>query len=345
VLTNVTIPNTVLSIGTAAFCSCLNLASVTIPNSVRSLEGFTFAGCLHLASVVIGSGVTDVTGAEFAACQSLTSVCFQGDAPEIAGINMFNDDPLAAIFYVSGTTGWGPTFQGIPTVACAQCGVGALVVTITPSAAADAGAEWQVDGGPWETSGAVDNLAAGSHIVTFSNISGWITPSNQVVTVTNGFVTSATGDYMAASGSLCVTIGPPDAVAAGAQWQVDGGAWQSSGATVSGLSPASHTVSFSVLSGWTAPPAQEVTISAGGTVAATGIYVQQVAPAQVVLAFNVEGKNLVLSWSTNLTGFELQSATNLPAWASVPLAPAVCGTNYVVTNAIAGGSSFFRLKK
>jgi hypothetical protein len=29
----------------------------------------------------------------------------------------------------------------------------------------------------------------------------------------------------------------------------------------------------------------------------------------------------------------------------VPLAPAVCGTNYVVTNAIAGGSSFFRLKK
>jgi len=221
-----------------------------------------------------------------------------------------------------------------------------LEVTLSPAQAVAAGAQWRVDEGTWQNSGAVvPSLSVGAHTVTFSPLPGWLAPVTQTVTVTPGATSTAAALYLPDVGSLQVTITPAGAVAAGAQWHVDGGTWQSSGAMVTGVSAGSHTISFSIVNGWAAPPAQEVTISAGGTVAATGIYVQQVAPAQVVLAFNVEGKNLVLSWSTNLTGFELQSATNLRAWASVPLAPAVCGTNYVVTNAIAGGSSFFRLKK
>ena len=40
---------------------------------------------------------------------------------------------------------------------------------------------------------------------------------------------------------------------AGAQWRVDGGDWQISGATVSGLSVDTHTVEYSSITGWATP--------------------------------------------------------------------------------------------
>jgi hypothetical protein len=160
-------------------------------------------------------------------------------------------------------------------------------------------------------------------------------------------VATVAGTYvvMAQSGSLEVAISPAAAVAAGAQWQVDGGAWQNSGATVAGLSPGSHTVTFSAVPGWLTPPAQNVTVSAGKRATATGAYVQTVVLAQPTLAFSVEGTNLMLSWSTNFSGFTLQTTTNLSVWTSLALPPSVSGTNYVYTYAITGGFSFFRLGK
>ena len=43
-------------------------------------------------------------------------------------------------------------------------------------------------------------------------------------------------------GALTVTLTPQEAIDAGARWHVDGGEWQESGDTVSGLSVGSHTV-------------------------------------------------------------------------------------------------------
>ena len=74
------------------------------------------------------------------------------------------------------------------------------------------------------------------------------------------------------TGGLSVTILPAAAVSAGAHWNVDGGAVQVSGATVTGFPVGSHTVSFTGLSGWTTPIDQHVTVIAGQTAAATGTY-------------------------------------------------------------------------
>ncbi len=63
-----------------------------------------------------------------------------------------------------------------------------------------------------------------------------------------------------ATGSLQVTLGPPEAVAAGVQWQVDEGTNNISGATISGLTAGSHVVSFAAVPGWTAPADKMVTI-------------------------------------------------------------------------------------
>jgi hypothetical protein len=56
---------------------------------------------------------------------------------------------------------------------------------------------------------------------------------------------------------------------------------------------------------------------------------------------------VVLAWPTNAIGFSLEAATNLSptiVWTSASPPPVVMGTNYVVTNSIAGNARFYRLK-
>ena len=73
-LTSVTIPNSVTSIGNSAFYYCSNLTSVTIPNSVTSIGGYAFQRCSSLTSVTIGNSVTTIGYSAFSDCSSLTSV-------------------------------------------------------------------------------------------------------------------------------------------------------------------------------------------------------------------------------------------------------------------------------
>jgi hypothetical protein len=55
---------------------------------------------------------------------------------------------------------------------------------------------------------------------------------------------------------------------------------------------------------------------------------------------------MILTWPTNLTGFTLQSTTNLvaaPVWSGVQPAPVVVNTNNSVTNGVSGARKFYRL--
>jgi hypothetical protein len=75
---------------------------VIIPNSVTSLGGWAWYGDWGC----FGDGA-------FSGCTSLRGVYFEGNAPSLdegvfSGAN-------ATVYYVPGTTGWGPTFGGRPT--------------------------------------------------------------------------------------------------------------------------------------------------------------------------------------------------------------------------------------
>lgn len=76
-LTNVTIGNSVLSIGNSAFESCDSLTSITIPDSVTMIGYKAFSYCGSLKSVTIGNSVSSIAAYAFDGCNSLTNAIFK----------------------------------------------------------------------------------------------------------------------------------------------------------------------------------------------------------------------------------------------------------------------------
>ena len=82
-LISVSIPNTVTSIGYAAFYDS-GLRSITIPNSVTTLVEFCFMSCSSLQSVTLGNSVTSIPRQCFLQCTSLTSINIPGSVEDIS---------------------------------------------------------------------------------------------------------------------------------------------------------------------------------------------------------------------------------------------------------------------
>ena len=126
------------------------------------------------------------------------------------------------------------------------------------------------------------------------NISVGTNQASWSVVVVNGSQTSNLGYFTvnapsgASSGSLVVNLSPAGAVSAGAQWQVDGGSYYSSGGVDPVLAPGSHTVSFKSVSGYTTPSSQIVTITANAQTTASGSYTV-IAPSTYTLTLNSDG--------------------------------------------------------
>ena len=149
-LADVTIGSGVTTIGDSPFLSCSGLTTITvdafnvvfssrdgvlfnksqttliqypvgrtgnykIPDIVRSIDDSAFSSCSGLNSIMIGSGVTNIGSSAFSSCSGLTRIFFAGNAPTNASSTAFSSTP-ATIYYLPGTSGWGSTFAGRPTL-------------------------------------------------------------------------------------------------------------------------------------------------------------------------------------------------------------------------------------
>jgi uncharacterized repeat protein (TIGR03803 family) len=104
----------VTSIGTKAFAGYSFLTNVSLPNSVLSIGDAAFQRC-GLLSVDIPSSVTSIGEGAFSGCSNLTNIYFEGNAPSLFGSTNVFAGNAGIIYHLPGTTGWGPTFGGRPT--------------------------------------------------------------------------------------------------------------------------------------------------------------------------------------------------------------------------------------
>ena len=82
-LTRITIPDSVTTIGNGAFQGCTSLTSITIPDSVTSIGTYAFAGCSNITNITIPNSVTSIGQATFSYCNGLTSVTIGGGVTTI----------------------------------------------------------------------------------------------------------------------------------------------------------------------------------------------------------------------------------------------------------------------
>ena len=94
---DMTIPDSVLSIGPHAFRGCSGLTSVTIPDTVTSIGWDAFLDCRGLASVTIGNGVTSVGSGAFSGCSGLASVTIPDGVSSIGDDAFYNCSGLASV--------------------------------------------------------------------------------------------------------------------------------------------------------------------------------------------------------------------------------------------------------
>ena len=83
-LTSVTIPNTVTTIGAQAFAGATGLTAVTIPNTVTTIRDQAFEGATGLTSIAIPNSVTSIGIRAFRSTTSLSSITLPNSITTIA---------------------------------------------------------------------------------------------------------------------------------------------------------------------------------------------------------------------------------------------------------------------
>ena len=103
-LTSVTISDSVTSIGKYAFRNCSGLTSVTIPDSVTSIGEYAFSNCSGLKSVTIGNGVMSIGWYAFYNCSGLTSVTIPNSVTSIGYRAFYGCSGLTSVTIGNGVT-------------------------------------------------------------------------------------------------------------------------------------------------------------------------------------------------------------------------------------------------
>ena len=96
-----------LNIGYSAFQDCTSLTEITIPDGVVTIYFDTFNNCTSLTSVTIPASVTSIDNSAFSGCSGLTSVTYKGTFDPGSSSAAFTDcSKLTSAFYgCSGLTG------------------------------------------------------------------------------------------------------------------------------------------------------------------------------------------------------------------------------------------------
>ena len=84
-LTNITIPESVTSVGEHAFSECTGLQKIDLHDGITNIGSNAFLNCISLTEITIPKGTTEIVGSMFNGCTSLTKVNMHDDITSIGG--------------------------------------------------------------------------------------------------------------------------------------------------------------------------------------------------------------------------------------------------------------------
>lgn len=152
-LVNISIPDTVTSIGANAFRYCWSLIGISIPDTVTKIGFSAFLGCDRLESIVIPAGVTVIERETFKGCDNLQYVTLPDNLYQIEDFAFTDCDSLSTI-----------TIPGsvVSISSYAFTNTGSLKEIRIPTMVTE-----QIHGAPWGADGSVeviwgDSVTAGS---------------------------------------------------------------------------------------------------------------------------------------------------------------------------------------
>ena len=128
------------------------------------------------------------------------------------------------------------------------------------------------------------NIEAGSYVARLT-----VDPDGKIVErdkSDNVWETRFLVGFQLGRAAIAVTIEPLGARNAGAQWRVDGGAWQNSGSTLSNVAAGQRSIEYKDIPGWIRPPSESANITGGQTTSLTKNYTQQSGSLQVTIQPN-----------------------------------------------------------
>ena len=88
-MTELTLPNSVTSIGSDAFSGCSGLTELTFPNSVTSIGDFAFYGCSGLTELILPNSVRSIGDCAFTYCSGLSKITSLAEIPPVCGSSVF----------------------------------------------------------------------------------------------------------------------------------------------------------------------------------------------------------------------------------------------------------------
>ena len=98
-LSDITLPEGLIEIGTSAFSWCENLKNIVLPNSVRTMNMYAFNHCTSLSSVTLSDKLTELKTNAFGSCPNLREIHI-GKEINVIEADAFADCTSIMAFYV-----------------------------------------------------------------------------------------------------------------------------------------------------------------------------------------------------------------------------------------------------